>query len=212
MTRLLLSALLAAAVLAWGARPQSADEVFERSRRATDALRSYSAEYVLVQKSDTVRGTVAWRRPSCLRFWHRGTLVVRNDEMVWFYTPAANAVVVGGQQGESEGEHPDRGTPLVSLGDVEVETVSLADAERVGERECEVLDVIPTDTSLVRAMRFWIDRETWVARRVRYVDHEGGITAYTLSNIDLDPDLHDSTFTFYPPPGVLTTDLRSSGP
>ena len=192
------------------------NEVLARHREAIGRVDSYRAEYVLSQADDTTVGVIIWKRPRYLRFVHRGTLMISDGETMWVYTPDAHTLVIAddahtlviaddaGDDGLAAGA-----APLMDVTDIELQSATYIGIEDIDGVSCHLLDIVPAASEQAQRVRAWIARDTWMTKRVRLSSRGGLTTTYTLTGVQLNPALPESTFALTAPPNATTVDMRA---
>jgi len=203
----LLVALLLPLVPAQGQEAPSLQEV-QTTYEALDGLRATFAQTVRSEfagQPTRLQGSVLLAGNK-YRVQTPQQTVVTDGRTTWIYTPADSQVVVNAAERE---QAPITPTAFLS-GAAERYTV-----DRTGTA---VLDGTPhhtlalaaaADTTRFRTARLWVRQGDRIVTRVRATDRNGTTLDLRLSEIELNPPLPESPFTFTPPEGVDVVDLRS---
>lgn len=132
--------------------------------------------------------------------------VVTDGQTTWIYTPADSQVVVNDAERE---QAPITPTAFLS-GASERYAVDSTGATVLDGTPHHVLALSATaDTTRFRTARLWVRQDDQIVTRVRVTDRNGATLDLRLSEIELNPALSESPFTFAPPEGVDVVDLRS---
>ena len=79
--------------------------------------------------------------------------------------------------------------------------------DKVGSRAVDVIELVPAvpDLPFERAI-VWLDREDALPRRLEITERGGALRTLTLSKLQVNQRVPDSTFTFTVPSGVRIVD------
>ena len=211
--------LLAAAVLsplAARAEAQDAAAIVGRSSRVYRSLASMRADFVQVIDNPMIdsaesRGTLVQAGPSklAMRFTDPpGEAIVIDSEHVWVYTPST----VPGQVLRLK---PPTGGPVYGYNLIAWLLDKPAERYRpkylrqdtVGGRSVDVVELVPAvpDLPFERAV-LWLDRGDALPRRLEITERGGALRTLTLSKVEVNQRVPDSTFTFKVPSGVRVVD------
>jgi len=217
--RLVTLSLLAAAVLsplAARAEAQDAAAIVGRSSRVYRSLASMRADFVQVIDNPMIdsaesRGTLVQAGPSklAMRFTDPpGEAIVIDSEHVWVYTPSTVPGQVLRLKAPTGG--PVYGYNLIAwLLDKPAERYQpkYLRQDTVGGRPVDVVELVPAvpDLPFERAI-LWLDRGDALPRRLEITERGGALRTLTLSKVQVNRRVPDSTFTFQVPSGVRVVD------
>jgi outer membrane lipoprotein carrier protein len=217
--RLVTLGLLAAALLSpLAARGQAQDAaaIVGRSSRVYRSLASMRADFVQVIDNPMIdsaesRGTLVQAGPAklAMRFTDPpGEAIVIDSEHVWVYTPSTVPGQVLRLKAPSGG--PVYGYNLIAwLLDKPAQryTPKYLRQDTLGGRSVDVVELVPAvpDLPFERAV-LWLDRGDALPRRLEITEHGGALRTLTLSKVEVNQRVPDSTFTFQVPPGVRVVD------
>jgi len=215
----LVSFSLAAAVLlasAPAALAQDPAAIVGRSSRVYRSLASMRADFVQVIDNPMIdsaesRGTLVQAGPSklAMRFTDPpGEAVIIDGEYVWVYTPSTVPDQVLRLKVPSGG--PVYGYNLIAwLLDKPAEryTPKYLRRDKLGGRSVDVIELVPAvpDLPFERAT-VWLDQDDALPRRLEITERGGALRTLTLSKLQANQRVPDSTFTFKAPPGVRIVD------
>ncbi|MFP4227555.1 MAG: LolA family protein [Salinivenus sp.] len=199
-------------VLVWATLPAAAQPslTLDDVRTAYRALDGLEATFTQVVGSDfsedstRIEGSVTLSGDR-YRVETPGQVVVTDGATTWIYTPADSQVVVDDADTEE--------------GPITPETFLEASAEQyeVTEREKDASEdtshVVLSLTGTSEDARFqkaslWVRRSDRVVTRLRAVDRDGATFSLRLQDIQKDPAIADTTFSFSPPENTEVVDLR----
>jgi outer membrane lipoprotein carrier protein len=157
------------------------------------------------------RGTLVQAGPSklAMRFTDPpGEAIVIDSEHVWVYTPSTVPGQVLRLKAPTGG--PVYGYNLIAwLLDKPAERYQpkYLRQDTVGGRPVDVVELVPAvpDLPFERAI-LWLDRGDALPRRLEITERGGALRTLTLSKVQVNRRVPDSTFTFRVPSGVRVVD------
>ena len=210
----LLAAMLSA--VAPRAEAQDAAAIVGRSSRVYRSLASMRADFVQVIDNPMIdsaesRGTLVQAGPSklAMRFTDPpGEAIVIDGEHVWVYTPSTVPGQVLRMKLPSGG--PAYGYNIIAwLLDKPAERYQpkYLRQDTVNGRPVDVVELVPAvpDLPFERAI-LWLDRGDALPRRLEITERGGALRTLTLSKVQVNQRVPDSTFAFKVPSGVRVVD------
>ena len=210
----LLAAMLSA--VAPRAEAQDAAAIVGRSSRVYRSLASMRADFVQVIDNPMIdsaesRGTLVQAGPSklAMRFTDPpGEAIVIDGEHVWVYTPSTVPGQVLRMKLPSGG--PVYGYNIIAwLLDKPAERYQpkYLRQDTVNGRPVDVVGLVPAvpDLPFERAI-LWLDRGDALPRRLEITERGGALRTLTLSKVQVNQRVPDSTFAFKVPSGVRVVD------
>jgi outer membrane lipoprotein carrier protein len=216
--RLTVLALLAAMLSAVAPRAEAQDAaaIVGRSSRVYRSLASMRADFVQVIDNPLIdsaesRGTLVQAGPSklAMRFTDPpGEAIVIDGEHVWVYTPSTVPGQVLRMKLPSGG--PAYGYNIIAwLLDKPAERYQpkYLRQDTVNGRPVDVVELVPAvpDLPFERAI-LWLDRGDALPRRLEITERGGALRTLTLSKVQVNQRVPDSTFAFKVPSGVRVVD------
>jgi outer membrane lipoprotein carrier protein len=216
--RLTVLALLAAMLSAVAPRAEAQDAaaIVGRSSRVYRSLASMRADFVQVIDNPMIdsaesRGTLVQAGPSklAMRFTDPpGEAIVIDGEHVWVYTPSTVPGQVLRMKLPSGG--PAYGYNIIAwLLDKPAERYQpkYLRQDMVNGRPVDVVELVPAvpDLPFERAI-LWLDRGDALPRRLEITERGGALRTLTLSKVQVNQRVPDSTFAFKVPSGVRVVD------
>jgi outer membrane lipoprotein carrier protein len=129
-------------------------------------------------------------------------IVVTDGVVTWVYVEEDRQVIVNDYEEDEEtftlGHFLDERSDRYD--------VSLAPEQPEGYHVVTLSAKTP-DTFLERAT-LWIDAREYIVSRIEVVDVNGAFMRFEMSDVDLEPELDESTFQFQPGEDVEVVDLR----
>jgi outer membrane lipoprotein carrier protein len=216
-----LAALALAAVTLLSISPcpagaQDAAAIVGRASRVYRSLAGMRADFVQVINNPMIdsaesHGTLVQAGPSklAMRFTDPpGEAIVIDGEHVWVYTPSTVPGQVLRMKLPSGG--PVYGYNIIAwLLDKPAERYEprYVRQDKVGGRSVDVIELVPAvpDLPFERAT-VWLDREDALPRRLEITERGGALRTLTLSKVQVNQRVPDSTFTFQVPSGARVVD------
>jgi outer membrane lipoprotein carrier protein len=210
MHRLAIGLALFGLAVSGPAAAQSDAVTLSDVQAAYDALDGLRASFTQLVSSDfagdttRIEGTVLLSG-NRYRVQTPDQTVVTDGETTWIYSPADSQVVVNDAGSDATQVTPE--TFLTASADRYRITAS-SSVSRAGAPHVR-LSVTATDsTSRFGEATLWVRRSDRVVTRMRAADRNGSTLDLRLDDIDVNPALADSSFTFSPPEGIEVVDLR----
>jgi outer membrane lipoprotein carrier protein len=195
---------------------QDAGAIIGRAAQVYRSLGSLRADFNQVIDNPMIdsaesRGTLVQAGPSklAMRFTDPpGEAIVIDSEHVWVYTPSTVPGQVLRLKAPSGG--PVYGYNLIAwLLDKPAQRYEpkYLRQDTVGGRPVDVVELVPAvpDLPFERAV-LWLDRGDALPRRLEITEHGGALRTLTLSKVEVNRRVPDSTFTFQVPAGVRVVD------
>jgi|SRR5690606_21758545 outer membrane lipoprotein carrier protein len=206
--------LLSCAVLFAGqqdANAQSADQIIKRIQDKYQAIDALKAEFTQTmttpysEGSETFSGTVVLQGDR-YRVETGNQTLVTDGKVTWIYNPADNQVLINDVvEDETSFSFNDF---LFSFD--ENYTATSVKSELIGGVKHFRVDLKPRDDdSFFREATLWLRDSDDVVTRLQVLDVNDTQMTFELTNIELNPKLDASTFTFQPPRSAEVVDLRS---
>lgn len=194
----------------WGQIPEAealVKRLEDRYNTATalraDFTQTMSSAYSDIQESFS--GTLVLQGSRYRVETGRQTLVT-DGAMTWIYNADENQVLVNRNEDGVEDFSVDKLFSDYS----ERFIVRSIEAENLGGRAHHVLQLEPRDPdSFFENVTVWMRADDAVISRIRVVDQNETTMLFDLTNVDFEPTVDESTFTFTPPAGAEVIDLRS---
>lgn len=186
------------------ASAQDAQEIIKKTqdtyRDINDAKATFSQS---VKPGGSSSGTLYIQKSDKYRIETKGQTIVTDGATSWSYSPKKNQVVIDNYKNDKNTFSPNKflfNYPEEFYSDLEGE-------EKASGVDCYVLKLTPRNKGSIKSAKIWIDKNDYIIRKITISSSESTST-YTLTNIDLNPGLSSSKFTFSPPSGVEVIDLR----
>jgi len=214
MKRMILSAGALALLVCMGLgqdKEISVQTVTERMQKRYDKIESATASFTqkvkfgFSQIEQEFTGTIAMKKPNKYRIESEHQTVVTDGSTVWAYSPVNKQVVIDRYKENQNSVSPEKF--LVNLPSNYY--VTLLGRERDKGVSLIILKLVPKDDrSFVKTVKVWVEDGAWIVHRISILDANETETTYHLSNLQVDTKINDSRFTFSPPAGTETVDLR----
>jgi outer membrane lipoprotein-sorting protein len=211
----LVALLAAAGLLAAPPCPAAAQQgralaILQAASARYDAANTVCADFVqrldvtLLKETRTGKGRLCQREPDrfAMRFAEpKGDAVVVDGTSVWVYYRSLDSTqVLKYPLTAAPGGYDFQRQFLTDPGSKY--TLTLGKRERVAGRSCDQITLVPkTDVSFKSAV-VWVDVADKLLRQVRVVDENESVRTITLNNVQIDPRVPASWFTFTVPQGA----------
>lgn len=212
MSRFLLLAFVLATIAVEPVHAQSEPISLETVQTAYTNLDALQAEFTQVVSSEFAEDSTRLAGTVLLsgnryRVQTPEQTVVTDGTTTWIYTPADTQVVVNdANQGESA-VTPDA---FLTASGERYTVTETRDVQRSG-RPHHRLEVKATDSaSQFETATLWVRESDHIVSRMRATDRNGSSLDLRLHEIEVNPTIVDTAFTFQPPDRVEVIDLRQN--
>jgi chaperone LolA len=182
-------------------------KVAERYEHLTDFQAAFQ-QAVYMDSADTAgylsSGTLWVKKPTKFRLKLEHQITVSDGATLWTYVPANSQVLVDAADTSGRALRPDQ-LFLTYFQDAEA---TLLGTEEVAGFGCYHLCLRPKEETGISSLQVWVDKDSWLARRLEFTDDGGMITSYRFTEIKTNPGLADSLFVFQAPDSVEVIDMR----
>ena len=210
-----LAVILAIAILIFLSPPPasaiSAKKIIEKVEKRYDNLTDFRADFhqtVSIDSSDTAgysaSGTLWVKKPNKFRLELEQQTSVSDGRTLWTYVPHNNQVLVDHADTTGGAARPDQ----LFLKYFKQAEAKLVGTEQVSGLDCYHLHLCPTGDGDISSLHVWVDKDTYLARRLKITDAGGMVTDYRFTEVRMNPGLSDSIFIFQVPDGVEVIDMR----
>lgn len=197
---------------------QDATAILTRASARLAALRGFCGDFrqeiriPLLGQSSRSAGRLCQQRPNLFVMDFTdpaGDRVVADGQWVWTYFPSTDPRQVLrfplAEQGRMDFFQEFVSDPGVRY------VPTLEGEEVVGGRSTWRIALEPRDRSYFEGATVWIDRETSLLRKVEILQENGSVRVVELGDLELDPTIPPSRFTFTPPEGTQVFTPPSGG-
>lgn len=148
-------------------------------------------------------GTLTMKKPNRYRLEAEHQTLVTDGFTVWAYSPSSKQLLIDRYKENQNSISPEQF--LVNL-------PSNYYASVLGTEEngaLVILKLVPKDDrSFIKSVKLWVENGSWIVRKIQIVDVNDSENVYTISELKVNSDVKDASFTFTPPPGTDVVDLR----
>jgi len=205
----------AAILLFMASRPLAAQETAEaivkKVRENYEKLQSMQADFVqnytwsLAGETQTLEGKILLKKGDRYRVETKTQTIVTDGATVWTYSPEKQQVIIDHLSKTAEDPLP-RELIVKYTRDFKAK---LLGTDKSGKTDLYRIHFTPRDeNSFVSEVTAWIEKDTWLAKKIEQHDINDNVTVYELKNIQRDVVLADNIFTFKIPDSVEVVDLR----
>lgn len=199
---------------AWGI---DGSEVIRRLQERFADMKSLSARFErkhywkLADQTRETRGRLYVQKPDRFRFETPVQTVVTDGKTAWNYSSVNEQVLMSSYKTVRDDRSYEKLLfDLILLGGYSDRFVPRYVGEvRVDRKTCHLVELIARqEESHIPYIRLWVDRKVWLVRQVEYRNINDDVTTHMLSDLKVDKNIREETFTFQPPEGVEVVDLR----
>ena len=132
--------------------------------------------------------------------------IVTDGKTIWQYSKANNQVLIDKMKKNDEDQLPSKLLFRYS----EEYDADLVGSENLNGIPCYVLRLTSkTGDNFIQQMKTWIDKASWLTRKIENQDINGNLNTYIIQAITTNIKLDDHRFIFKTPAGVEEVDLRA---
>ncbi|MEE2708312.1 MAG: outer membrane lipoprotein carrier protein LolA [Gemmatimonadota bacterium] len=203
--------LITGSVTSFSVAEPTAHDITKNTQRRLDGITSLSANFILAshlsvldQAGESTGRLFLVRDPNKLRLEQESHTIVSDGESVWTYVPKNQQIIVSPME-PSGGMRPDEFLFYYARH----YTPKLKGTETIGGIKHYILELIANDgKAQLERVTVLVDNNSWLTRKVQYVDDMESSTTISFSDIRLNPRLPEETFVIVVPEGVEVVDLR----
>jgi outer membrane lipoprotein carrier protein len=217
MTRWLAGALLALVVVL-GTRAEATEsdgktvqEIVQAVEKTYANVQAIRADFIQTSRSAAMgeqkqKGKVMLKRPRKMRWAFTAPddrQFVTDGQTMWIWSATDNQVIVTGDFASQSGDMPQLLDDLSKLDEM-FDIVKLPDTP-----QAHVLSLTPKKQASFKKLELVIEKSKYTLEKVTMTDAMDGVVELAFSQMKLNPELADSSFTFSIPPGAQV--IRSDG-
>ena len=191
--------------------------VIHRLQERFDKIKTLQADFQkrhywkLVDQTQEVNGHLVVAKPNRFLLQSNVQTIVTDGVRAWSYDPSNEQVLLTDYTAVDQDQSYEKLLfDLILLGGYDERFSSILDGEeRVEGKRCHLLTLTPKEAgAYVDRVRLWVDRKSWLVRKVEYRNINADETTYLLSDLKENKRTKDETFKFQAPDGVEVVDLR----
>jgi len=193
------------------AAQESAEAIVKKVRENYEKLQSMQADFVqnytwsLAGETQTLEGKILLKKGDRYRVETKTQTIVTDGATVWTYSPEKQQVIIDHLSKTAEDPLP-RELILKYTRDFKAKFLG---TDKSGKTDLYRIYFTPRDeNSFVSEVTAWIEKDTWLAKKIEQHDINDNTTVYELKNIQRDVALAENLFTFKIPDSVEVVDLR----
>ena len=190
---------------------ETVQEVLEKVRKKYDSIAdaelkfSQKTTFEMSKVEQDVTGTLWLKKTNKYRVETGDQTIVTDGVTVWSYSAANNQVLIDHFKMDENTISPEK----ILTGAPTEYVPTLLGADRIGSTEVLALKLEPrNEQSLVKSMKLWVDKSTWLIKKAEIVDVNGKETNYLVTDVKTNIGLQDSRFIYQVPEGAEVVDLR----
>ncbi len=193
------------------AAQETAESIVKKVRENYEKLQSLQTDFVqqytwsLAGETQVLEGKLYLKQGDRYRVETATQTIVTDGATVWTYSPEKQQVFIDKLSKSAENPLP-RELLVKYARDFKAK---LLGTEKIGKTDTYRIRFTPRDeNSFVREVTAWIDKDTWLAKKIEQHDINDNVTVYEIKNPQRDIALVDDFFIFKIPDDVEVVDLR----
>jgi len=196
------------ATLLLGCTGMSAEEIAKKMQEKYESIKDMKGTITVTTEFNGEKQTqticFVMKMPDKHRSEDENTIVVSNGKTMWIYDKKKNEVI--------KMELPKVERPEFDYGELvkamlEENDVKLIGTEKVSDRDCYVIEVIPKNETYYTKQKLWIDKEFWYPLKIEIISEKFRSTI-EYQNVEFNTGVSDSEFEFTPPEGAKIVDNK----
>ena len=191
--------------------PQSVQEIVQAVERTYANVQAIRADFTQTSRSSLMgeqhqKGKVLLKRPRKMRWAFTqpdDRQFVTDGKTMWIWSASDNQVIVTGDFASQSGDMPQLLDDLSKLDELfDIVVVP-------GPPQTHVLSLTPKKQAAFKKLELVLEKKKYTLEKVTMTDNMDGVVELAFSQVKLNPELADSSFTFAIPPGAQV--IRSDG-
>lgn len=190
---------------------QDIKEIVKKVRNKYEQIKSLESEFVqtsiwsLAGEELRSEGKIYLAEKNKYRVETDTQMIITDGTIVWTFSKEREQVIIDNLSKSKENPLPR---------DILLKYTKDSRAELLGETEiggtpCYQIKFTPDEEeAFILSTTVWISKDSWLAIQIEQKDINENITRYFLKNIQLNPPLADTLFSFQIPSAVEVVDLR----
>lgn len=191
--------------------PQSVQEIVQAIEKTYANVQAIRADFTQTSRSSLMgeqhqKGKVLLKRPRKMRWAFTqpdDRQFVTDGKTMWIWSATDNQVIVTGDFASQSGDMPQLLDDLSKLDEM-FDIVMLP-----GTPQAHVLSLTPKKQASFKKLELVIEKKKYTLEKVTMTDNMDGVVELAFTQMKLNPELADSSFTFAIPPGAQV--IRSDG-
>jgi outer membrane lipoprotein carrier protein len=191
--------------------PQSVQEIVQAIEKTYANVQAIRADFTQTSRSSVMgeqhqKGKVMLKRPRKMRWAFTqpdDRQFVTDGQTMWIWSAHDNQVIVTGDFASQSGDMPQLLDDLSKLDEM-FDIVKLPDTP-----QAHVLSLTPKKQASFKKLELVIEKKKYTLEKVTMTDNMDGVVELAFTQMKLNPELADSSFTFAIPPGAQV--IRSDG-
>jgi outer membrane lipoprotein carrier protein len=191
--------------------PQTVQEIVQAVERTYTNVQSIRADFTQTSRSMAMgeqrqKGKVLLKRPRKMRWAFTqpdDREFVTDGQTMWIWSAHDNQVIVTGDFASQSGDMPQLLDDLSKLDEM-FDIVMLP-----GTDQAHVLSLTPKKKASFKKLELVLEKKKYTLEKVTMTDNFDGVVELAFTQMKLNPELADSSFTFSIPPGAQV--IRSDG-
>lgn len=170
----------------------------------TDAKASFSQSLKYGKsKAQTTSGTLFIKKENKYRIEAGSQIIVTDGTTSWNYNSNKKQVIIDNYKETGNSFSPNKYLfqyPENFYSD-------LSGTETLNGKDVYLLKLSPREGGYVKSAQLWVGKDDWLIKKI-YISTDESTIIYNVKNIQINPGLSNSKFTFTPPEGVEVIDMR----
>ena len=187
------------------------DEIIKKTKKKFNSTENFSANFIykfkwkLADQSNEYYGKIYLKHENKFRIETDDQLIVSDSKTLWTYSKLNNQVIIDNLENAEGNLLPSEMFLKFSN---EYKNI-LKKEEKIDDSDCYLVLLTAKDKNIfIKEMKVWIDKKTWLTKKIEHVDINENITGYTLKNILINSKLDNNLFKFKNKNNIEVIDMR----
>jgi len=189
----------------------TAEKILEKVHQKVKSIQTLEADFeetfhwVMIDEKQTFSGKLYIGEGDKFRLQTAGQVIVSDGKTLWTYDAGKKQVLIDAVDQSGNDLLPRR----LLLKFQKDYRAKLIKEDTIDKRLCYVLELVSeSEDVFIPKMTVWIDKQTWLTKKLRYEDVNQNITIYQLGKIKINRKIAENIFRYKIPPDVQVIDMR----
>ncbi|NOY79343.1 MAG: outer membrane lipoprotein carrier protein LolA [Calditrichaeota bacterium] len=204
--------LLTATVSGLAKKKLTAEKILEKVHQRVETIRTLVADFeetfhwVMIDEKQTFSGKLYIGEGDKFRLQTAEQVIVSDGKTLWTYDAGKKQVLIDNVNQSGDDLLPRR----LLLKFQKNYHARLLKEETIDGKPCYVLELISkSEDVFIPKMTVWIDKKTWLTKKLRYEDVNQNVTTYRLRKIKINQKIPEDIFHYKIPPNIQVIDMRA---
>lgn len=193
------------------AKDPTAEEIIKKVQKKVENVPLIYAEFdqtfewSIASETQKYEGKIYIGKKENFRIQTPEQLIISNGKSVWTKDQINKQVII---------DHLDKSEDAFLPSQMFVRfhndyKTTVVNSEIVLDKECFHLLLSPKNKDVyIQRLEVWVDKDSWLTKKVTYLDANDNVTTYLIKNLELRNKSDETLFLYVPETGVEVIDMR----